>query len=177
MSWRLLFVGHVEIAMQDRDTTENWGKNSAQLFGCCSLVLNFLIGHSRTKGQALPGNQIRHWVPCWSWKWKLSNGLVLPHIPVHKLWTAFNSCCLFYSSGPQCGENPRCLHASCLPTWASPVTSTTSAMPTASFSLSSFLFVYFNGPILGLWAHRSLFLAWQKDTKSFQSCESRIRIR
>lgn len=38
---------------------ENGGKNSVQDFGSCSLFSHLPIGHTRTKEQGMPGNQIR----------------------------------------------------------------------------------------------------------------------
>lgn len=56
----LLFVGHVQIAVQGSGIAENGGKYSVQVFGSCSPFSNLPIRHTRTKEQAMPGNQIRH---------------------------------------------------------------------------------------------------------------------
>lgn len=166
----LLFVGRVQIAVQGSGIAENGGKNSVQDFGSCSLFSHLPIGHTRTKEQGMPGNQIRVWVPCWIWTWTLGDGLVLPLVPVDTLQITFNSCCPFYyRTGPQWGENTCCLHASCLPTWISPNTYTwmTSAVVATSFSPLIFLLVYFSWQALGSCAHISLGPAWQKDWSLF----------
>lgn len=49
MACSLLFAGHVQIAVQGSRIAENGEKNSVQVFGSCSLVLNLLIRHIRSK--------------------------------------------------------------------------------------------------------------------------------
>lgn len=115
----LLFVEYVQIAVQGSEIAEDGGNDSVQIFGSCSLFSNLPIGHTRLKEHAMPGNQIRHWAPCWNWKWKLSDWLALPPVPVDTLWLTFNDCCPFYSNGPGCGENTCCLHTSYLLVWIS----------------------------------------------------------
>lgn len=48
MACPVLFVDHVQIALQSSD--------SVQVFGSCSLFLNLFMGHTGTEEHVIPGN-------------------------------------------------------------------------------------------------------------------------